>query len=1106
MATFRSFSEIVSSMIQRLSLSQPNLDTKPGTVSRDLFVDPVADQISKLYSTISLVSERQSLATTAGADLDRLASNFGVSRNTGSSASGIVIFASNNLAADISIPNGTIVTARNGASFRTVGNFVMASADKNRFAANASRLRRALNVAGLNSAYAIEVPIQAERPGSTGNVSSLQIVTSNLQATVSVINLVATTGGTNRETDASFRARILSVFSGANIGTSLGYRNALLGVEGVVDALVVEPGNSLMLRDGTETISLDDGTSRILSSGTGGKVDIYILGRKVEPISESYIFSDFSGSGDISDERNDFILGQGNQDRTRTSEERRVLAFQNGVLPAQPIDSVISVVGSLSGPLTQAFIDNSGIKRGNFELEKDFNPDTGGSPFGFDKLHYISNIKTVIAEPITKGDSFSLDIPSFTDIENLNGVYSNRSEIAENSSVSTAGSNFIRLKHTPIVRVTSVQNKTTGETYSVIDQNLGDDNLNHTGLIEISGRSLPSASNILSVNYTWRQYYDKNIDFSGGDEYQFKDPSASDVIDWSQTGGIFVEESLITRSEDDINYEVEVAYDINKVISVYSQSIVETSLESITRPDGTTSVGISLSLDEEIISNIISVRRKSDYLELYNTEEADGEFLSREVYLPTDSNGQIADDVILYYNKVELFDLESTDGSHYGNKIVLPSDGILEAENLTEFVDSALLAEDPVYVTYVYDNTTIHPSAPLSDLPILGDETNFLSSLSGNGSTSSAQPIFFDKASSFSSNPVTRFGPTHLSVSVSGISSPGKIKILGTSLNTYSLEIEAGVSITGNIVNLESEIKTALDLDALNDDIGIAKIFSVSKLDSNGDESDTFSKVGHGLSNIEFTTGTATLDTALSNYEFTIPSNDTNNSIELSSSDKIRIELCIYNRSESEELFFSAPAVRTSSNRYGLISSISVSSGFRDSVGGLSGSLILSALNQPNLSDQYFIDYDFISPKEGERITISYNINKLILDSTTEIERVRPITADVLVKEAEKILVDVSGTILINDDAIGNTDSIVEGVANAVTNLLSTTSLGGTIDYSDVISVAAAQSGVDSVNISIFNETELAGRRPFVRALDNQYISPGVISFEAVSRNKFRIN
>jgi hypothetical protein len=168
--------------------------------------------------------------------------------------------------------------------------------------------------------------------------------------------------------------------------------------------------------------------------------------------------------------------------------------------------------------------------------------------------------------------------------------------------------------------------------------------------------------------------------------------------------------------------------------------------------------------------------------------------------------------------------------------------------------------------------------------------------------------------------------------------------------------------------------------------------------------------------------------------------------------------------------------------------------------------LILSALNQPNLSDQYFIDYDFISPKEGERITISYNINKLILDSTTEIERVRPITADVLVKEAEKILVDVSGTILINDDAIGNTDSIVEGVANAVTNLLSTTSLGGTIDYSDVISVAAAQSGVDSVNISIFNETELAGRRPFVRALDNQYISPGVISFEAVSRNKFRIN
>ena len=72
MSTFRSFSEIVATMIQRLQLTQPNLDTKPGSVSRDLFVDVPADQLARLYSAINLVSEKQSLATTSGRDLETM--------------------------------------------------------------------------------------------------------------------------------------------------------------------------------------------------------------------------------------------------------------------------------------------------------------------------------------------------------------------------------------------------------------------------------------------------------------------------------------------------------------------------------------------------------------------------------------------------------------------------------------------------------------------------------------------------------------------------------------------------------------------------------------------------------------------------------------------------------------------------------------------------------------------------------------------------------------------------------------------------------------------------------------------------------------------------
>ena len=49
MPTYKSFNEIVSLMIEQLRLTQPNLDTKTGTVSRDLFVDLPADQLEKLY-------------------------------------------------------------------------------------------------------------------------------------------------------------------------------------------------------------------------------------------------------------------------------------------------------------------------------------------------------------------------------------------------------------------------------------------------------------------------------------------------------------------------------------------------------------------------------------------------------------------------------------------------------------------------------------------------------------------------------------------------------------------------------------------------------------------------------------------------------------------------------------------------------------------------------------------------------------------------------------------------------------------------------------------------------------------------------------------------
>ena len=862
-----------------------------------------------------------------------------------------------------------------------------------------------------------------------------------------------------------------------------------------------------MLRDGTETIALEDGTNRILNSGTGGKVDIYVLGRKIEPLTESYIFTDLSGSGNISDEKNDFVLGQGNQDETRTSEERRVLAFRNGVLPAQPVDSVISVVGSQSGRLTEAFFDELGVKSGNFEIIKDLNPETGGSPFGFDKIHFISSKKSVTGESITKGSAFGFDAPSFVDISDIKSIYIDEVEKSENPSVSKASSKFLELSHTPVVKVSRVRNQTTGEVYSIVDRNLNDNGLNESGVIEISGRSLPIPSHILSVDYTWRRYFDKDIDFSGGDRYQFKDSSSGDNIDWSQSGGISEEESIITKSADGLSYIVELNSPVSRAISIYFKDSVESIISELLTSSGSTISGVIIPDDEETVDSIISIKRISDGLELYNSEKNNGSFSSREIYLPSDSQGKLGETVLVDYNKVELFNVENSDGSSFDKTVVLPSIGVLSQSNIEEAVDSAFLSEDPVYATYILDSTVVYPKVFLSSLPILGSETlDTLTTSSGSGSDGSNQPIFFNRESILSGDQITRFGPSQLSIKLSDIESRGKVKILGTSLNKYVFDIRAGTNVTGLIVDLNSEIKAALSIDSIPDSIGIAKIYSVSKLDRDGAVLSQFDKLGCALKSVKFSTGTATLDSTLQNYQFILPTTSVNNAISLTSSDMIRVEVLIRNDIENEEVFFDKDSERFTKNRYGLIDTISISSGLRDRLGGISGAIEVLSLNQPDLSEQYLLDYDFLSPKEGERITVSYNINKVIIDATTQIEGVRPITADVLIKEAQEIMVDVYGTILINDDALSNADSILENASNAVSNLLTTTSLGQTIDYSDIISVVASQDGVDSVNISIFNETEKSGRRPFIRAFENQFISPGVISLESVSRNKFKIN
>jgi phage-related baseplate assembly protein len=1085
-------------MIDRLRLTQPDLDTKPGTVSRDLFVDVQADQLSQLYNVLMEVSERQALATTTGADLDRLAANFGLSRNTGTSANGIVVFGTSSIISDIQIPAGTILNSKSGATFETVGNFTISSSDKGQLASTANRIRKSLNLAGLNSAYAMEIPIQALRPGTFGNVAPFQINTSNLGEALSVVNIVATFGGGNREVDSSFRARILSIFSGSNIGTSAGYKNAILTAEGISDSIIIEPGDSLMLRDGTETIETNNGSHRIIDSGTGGKVDAYLLGRNIISNSESFIYADLSGTGNAADDRNNHILGQENQDIERTSEERRLIAFKSGILPMQPVFSMVSVTGSKSGLLYAESTDEFGNIGGNYKLEKDLNPETGGSPFGFDQLSFISNKKIVSGEVISKASSNGVELLRYSDIEDISSIYQDIIINNERAIVNNFNNNIIHLSHYPVVRVSKIINTTTGEVYIVNpndSSNIGD--LNLEGKISISGKRMPVSTDILSADYTWRKIFDEDLDYDKG-------LRGSDAVDWSKNSKIVGEPAKITRNDNNTETKISVTHDIDRVNSVFAITIESAEISMVNVSHSTSVIGIELSKNSDIISNIFSIKN-SNGVEVYNTNSSDEHFSSRVIYLPSDSVGIIGDTVEVYFNRIELFDIPNGDGSNSGNSITLPSPDILQSADILDKVEDLFFFNSNVYASYVFSERNVISSTSLSQLTVSGSESSNQLFSSNLSNIDGYQPILFLTNDSGEPTGIAGGSPAQLAVEVDGITRPGKIKVLGEISTVIKGEVGASEGISGLKILLSSLISNNLEMSQLPDDLFVSKIYSAKLFDSNGSKKGDFDILGGSLKNNLYSKGIFSSSDILSNTEFLLPSTPNNSSLSIMPGDNIMIKF-MTNREGFNDIYFPSSDVIYTKDLFSRIESISIPSGFRSSGGGLVGTISIKTLSEPSSGDIYLADYSFVAPKEGERITVEYNVNSSILEATRAIELVRPITADVLIKEAFKLEIEVEGQIIIGEDFASESTRIIEDATSAIVNILSSEKLGTMVDYSDIISVATSIEGVDSLNISRFSLSGETGRRAFIKALDNQYISPGIVQLDRVSREDFRIN
>ena len=684
MVTIRSVNEIILSLIDFYRVAQPDLDTKPGTVARDLFVDGPSSQLSLLYDELSSVSSQQSMRLVIGSDLDKLAKNFGVIRKQATPSTGVALLTFSSINSNININKGDTVIASNGFSFNISNGVSVSSSSTNFYRSVASKFRDQLDFVGISDEYAVEVTVSASTAGSAGNIGSYSLSRTSIPGVSNVTNINPFRGGNDQENDSTFRTRVLSSFSGSSVGTSLGYLNVALGTTGVSDAQVIEPGDPLMTRDGTVVSIASDGTRTIISEGTGGKVDVVVLGSNLVENTDSFIYRDKSNNNDPSSSKNDVVLGQIAADAGKTINRKRIDDIKNGVLPAQPVDTLLQVTGSISGAnFAEKSTDSYGRVSGNFELIKDTGV-YGGSPFGFDTFHWVSDRVSDFSEDKIKSQFNGQDAVTFTDVLDISNVQQNLAITNENSLV-TSDRSIIQLLHTPVTNVTRVFNVNTGERYIITNQNLDQTGtFNTTGRIKISGNTLPSASDVLQVDYSWIVNYDQYSDFDG--LVGTSNPRAvTDSIDWGYASMVRNERIIFDLNVGNNFFQGTASQPIASVLSAQKFLEVDGTVVEVTSGTFVNRLAVIVDKLPTLTASVESVTLKNTNVELYDTAQGNSvvstatEVVGIEVLyvttiiLASDTVAKVGDSVTVILNSTDTYSSSTVSGSNNGSQITIPS-------------------------------------------------------------------------------------------------------------------------------------------------------------------------------------------------------------------------------------------------------------------------------------------------------------------------------------------------------------------------------------------------------------------------------------------------
>jgi len=502
----RTTSDVQETFINQIISADEDIDVKPGTVTRDICVNPPSDEFERLYIIQDFMHRTQSfltlmefddpdgdgesdpVLTTTGKlrlkeallvedeDVDqvqqliddaftKLAGNVNVQRKEPQSSIGQALFFTRvTPTRDVTINAGGIIETISDETTEPSQFTVLTD-----FTLRVSELEDFFNQ--TTQRHEVLLDIQAIEPGSAGDVDAdkIKVIVSGVDGVFGVTNPNPTEFGQDVESNDNLAQRAILAFVSVDAGTEGGYLATTLGTPNVSRAKIISAGETLMQRD----------IDPLRLVHTFGKVDIYIQGSLQATVTEDFgfTFSTVKNENALIQSTSLFHFRSLNPDVTTEKPMFEVLQVKNvtksanydltgfsiinngqvidldefltanttiGIDPLdviqisyrfrnsipfvflnQPVETITSVVGENSGPLTSA----------NFVLQKLEDPlKFGNSTSAQDQmtLQFANGVPTgeitnIVDEPIllfgennTELDRFGIDADTIlvTDITN----------------------------------------------------------------------------------------------------------------------------------------------------------------------------------------------------------------------------------------------------------------------------------------------------------------------------------------------------------------------------------------------------------------------------------------------------------------------------------------------------------------------------------------------------------------------------------------------------------------------------------------------------------------------------------------------------------------